>query len=365
MNTDERHIDAGKSDSPLTRADVDQLLRTVENTAQLDLRFQNLQQIDLSYMDLQGVNLQGADLRRAKLRGTNLQGAHLQEADLSEADLDGADLSRAQLGDTDANRVKLHGAKFSYAILRELDLHGFNLTKLDLRHADLNGTDLRGAVLYGADLQEADLSTALLHGPELQGAILHRGVFFHDSREKILPNRLALTQALSEEEQPSPQKEQEENQDKLIQIRRFSPDLKIKIPGNHPGLYGVPIQINNTQIPPEKLEAFAKRVNGMPLLVDAPLQVEAMYFDPHASIEEHSADHPILFLVISGQGSVRIGGPSGEICQIQTGDAILWPAHIDHTVWTDNDSLHAIVINTFSAHEHGTDENTSGEDDTE
>ena len=83
----------------------------------------------------------------------------------------------------------------------------------------------------------------------------------------------------------------------------------------------------------------------MPLLLDADMQVEAMYFDPHASIEEHAADHPVLFLVISGKGTVRIGGPTGETRAIEAGDAVLWPAHIDHTVWTDDEPLDAIVIN--------------------
>ena len=130
-----------------------------------------------------------------------------------------------------------------------------------------------------------------------------------------------------------------------MEIRRFSSDLRRKIPGNHPGLYGVPIQFNRAQVPLEKQEEFARRFNGMPLLLDADLQVEAMYFDSHASIEEHMADHPILFLVISGRGTVRIGGPTGETREIQAGDAVLWPAHIDHTVWTDDDTLSAIVIN--------------------
>ncbi len=130
-----------------------------------------------------------------------------------------------------------------------------------------------------------------------------------------------------------------------MQIRRFSSDLKTKIPGNHLGLYGVLIQMNRAQIPAQKQEEFAKRVNGMPFLLDADLQVEAMYFEPHASLEEHAADHPILFLVISGQGNVRIGGPTGETREIQAGEAVLWPAHTDHTVWTDDEALHAIVIN--------------------
>lgn len=109
----------------------------------------------------------------------------------------------------------------------------------------------------------------------------------------------------------------------------------------------MPIQFPRAQIPPEKQEEFARRVNGMPILLDAELQVEVMYFDPHASMEEYAADHPILFLVINGQGTLRIGGPTGEAREVQAGDAVLWPAHTDHTVWTGNEELHAIVINAF------------------
>ena len=132
-----------------------------------------------------------------------------------------------------------------------------------------------------------------------------------------------------------------------MQIRRFSPDLKRKIPGNHPGLYGVLIQTDRGQISPQQQEELARRLNGLPLLLNADLQVEAMYFERHASMEEHMADHPILFLVISGQGTVRIGGPVGETRAIRAGDAVLWPAHTNHTVWTDDEELHAIVINTL------------------
>ena len=131
-----------------------------------------------------------------------------------------------------------------------------------------------------------------------------------------------------------------------MQIQRFSPDRKTKIPGNHTGLYGVPIQMNRAAIPPDRLEQLALKVKGLPLLLNTDLQVEAMYFDPHAAIEEHTADHPILFLAISGQGTVRIGGPTGETQVVNAGDAVLWPAHIDHLVWTDDEELHAIVINT-------------------
>ncbi len=131
-----------------------------------------------------------------------------------------------------------------------------------------------------------------------------------------------------------------------MQIRRFSADLKSRIPGGHPGLYGVPIVLPQTRLPsdPERLAAFTERVHGLPLALDEPLMVEVMYFEPHATLDEHSADHPIVFLVTAGAGHVRLGGPQGETRQVGPGDAVLWPANVDHLVWTDGEPLEAIVV---------------------
>lgn len=129
-----------------------------------------------------------------------------------------------------------------------------------------------------------------------------------------------------------------------MQIRRFSADLKTKIPGGHPGLYGVPIQLDSTQLPAQNMEELARRVNGLPILLNRPMLVVAMYLEPHASMDEHSSDVPILFLVTRGRGFVRIGGPTGETQSVTAGDAILWPAGLDHKVWTEDETLDAIVI---------------------
>jgi quercetin dioxygenase-like cupin family protein len=131
----------------------------------------------------------------------------------------------------------------------------------------------------------------------------------------------------------------------MIQIRRFSADLKNKLPGGHPGVYGVPIQMDSARLPEERRAAFAERVNGLPILLNCPTQIEALYFEPHASIDEHSAPNPILFMVIGGAGFARIGGPAGETRPLQAGDALLWPAGLDHTVWTEDDPMQAIVVN--------------------
>lgn len=129
-----------------------------------------------------------------------------------------------------------------------------------------------------------------------------------------------------------------------MQIRRFSADLKTKIPGRHPGVYGVPIQFDRADLVTQDMEEISRYLNGMPILLNRPMIVVAMYFEPHASIDEHSSEVPILFLVFGGKGFVRIGGPNGEIRSISTGDAVLWPAGLDHTVWTENEELHAILI---------------------
>ena len=129
-----------------------------------------------------------------------------------------------------------------------------------------------------------------------------------------------------------------------MQIRRFSADLKTKIPGGHPGLYGVPIQLDSTQLPTQNMEELARRVNGLPILLNRPMLVVAMYLEPHASMDEHSSDVPILFLVTQGRGFVRIGGPTGETQSVTAGDAILWPAGLEHKIWTEYETLDAIVI---------------------
>lgn len=129
-----------------------------------------------------------------------------------------------------------------------------------------------------------------------------------------------------------------------MQIRRFSADLKTKIPRGHPGLYAVPIQLDRSQVDMQSTEELSERFNGLPILLNRPMLVVAMYLEPHGSMDEHSAEVPILFLVTSGKGFVRVGGQDGETSPVSAGDAVLWPAGLDHTVWTEDEPLAAIVI---------------------
>lgn len=127
-----------------------------------------------------------------------------------------------------------------------------------------------------------------------------------------------------------------------MRVRRFSPDLKTKVPGGHAGLYAVPIQMDSAEV--ADAAALAARMNGLPILLDRPLAVVALYLDPHGQVDEHQADAPILLLVLAGHGFVRVGGPAGETRAVAPGDAVLWPAGADHTLWTEEEPLRAIAI---------------------
>jgi quercetin dioxygenase-like cupin family protein len=132
-----------------------------------------------------------------------------------------------------------------------------------------------------------------------------------------------------------------------MQVRRFGADVKVKIPGGHPGLYGMLIAMNGEvmRATHPDLDAFAEATHGLPFELQTPALVEAMYFEPHGRLDEHSAPHAILFIVIEGRGTVRIGGPAGETRVVTAGEAVVWPADIDHTVWTGEEPLSAIVVN--------------------
>jgi quercetin dioxygenase-like cupin family protein len=92
------------------------------------------------------------------------------------------------------------------------------------------------------------------------------------------------------------------------------------------------------------VEALAARVNGLPIVLDRPLTVTAMYLDSQGQMDEHQAEAPILLLVLAGHGFVRVGGPAGETRAVSPGDAILWPARQDHMLWTEAEPLEALAI---------------------
>ncbi len=91
-------------------------------------------------------------------------------------------------------------------------------------------------------------------------------------------------------------------------------------------------------------EALAERYQGVPILIDRPVAVVSLFFDPHGEIHEHSTDYPILLIVIGGEGYVRVGGPHATAMKVHAGYAVLWPAGAQHKAWTTDSAMQAITI---------------------
>ena len=185
MNIDV-HSKVDQEDKPLTRADVEDLLRKAGSPDKLDLSGRNLSQINLAGFNLERVNLSGTSLREANLSRANLSRANLSRANLFGANLSGANLSGDNLNGANLNGANLfgahlNGANFSGASFFGAHLFGANLSGANLSgaylsyanlfDANLSGTNLSGANLFGANLWEANLFDANFSGAHLSGAI--------------------------------------------------------------------------------------------------------------------------------------------------------------------------------------------------
>src|SRR5437868_4649906 len=69
MNVDSG-IRTSRADRPLTRADIEQRIQEAGGSNRLDVRGQNLHEIDLHMVDLRGANLSRANLNEAIASGT-------------------------------------------------------------------------------------------------------------------------------------------------------------------------------------------------------------------------------------------------------------------------------------------------------
>ncbi len=131
----------------------------------------------------------------------------------------------------------------------------------------------------------------------------------------------------------------------MTEIRQFGTEMSRPI--QRPDVRGV--QVTAIQLPARiadlmSREELAERYLGVPIILDQPVGVFALFFDAQAEIHEHDAEYPILFLVIGGSGYVRIGGPDAPPEPVQAGNAVLWPANTLHKAWTDNEAMQAITI---------------------
>jgi quercetin dioxygenase-like cupin family protein len=69
--------------------------------------------------------------------------------------------------------------------------------------------------------------------------------------------------------------------------------------------------------------------------------VAELAFGRRAAIEPHTNPNTTWFVVIEGGGWVQVGE---ERARIAAGEAVLWPAGIDHAAWTEHGEMRAFTI---------------------
>ena len=71
------------------------------------------------------------------------------------------------------------------------------------------------------------------------------------------------------------------------------------------------------------------------------LLVVQLHFAPEATIDPHGAPHEIDVLCVSGSGRVSVGE---EESTLQAGQRVVWPAAVEHCLWTEEFELEVIVV---------------------
>lgn len=69
--------------------------------------------------------------------------------------------------------------------------------------------------------------------------------------------------------------------------------------------------------------------------------VTELAFARGARIEAHSNPNTTWLIVIEGGGWVSVGD---ERSRVAAGEAVLWPANVDHAAWTDQSQMRSFVV---------------------
>jgi len=82
-------------------------------------------------------------------------------------------------------------------------------------------------------------------------------------------------------------------------------------------------------------------LTGQPIHVDGRGLIAELAFARGARIEPHANPNTTWFIVIEGGGWVGVGDVRTRVA---AGEAVLWPADILHTAWTEHSEMRAFVV---------------------
>lgn len=134
----------------------------------------------------------------------------------------------------------------------------------------------------------------------------------------------------------------------MVELRDFTPHLTDTELGDSRGLRVNAIQIRRSFAERFAPNELAARFNGMPIVLDEPVSVMAMEFDPNGETGERRSRFPILVVVTHGSGFVRLGGEGADPVAIRAGQAVLWPAGDLFKAWAGEAGMKAIGIECLS-----------------
>jgi len=74
---------------------------------------------------------------------------------------------------------------------------------------------------------------------------------------------------------------------------------------------------------------------------DARGRVAELAFARRATMEMHSSPNSAWLVIVEGGGWVQVGE---ERARVAAGEAVLWPADVEHAAWTEHSEMRAFVI---------------------
>ncbi|GIW08832.1 MAG: hypothetical protein KatS3mg060_3637 [Dehalococcoidia bacterium] len=134
----------------------------------------------------------------------------------------------------------------------------------------------------------------------------------------------------------------------MVEVRDFTPFITDTELGESRGLRVSAIQIRRSFAETFSPDELIARFRGAPIVLDEPVSVMAMEFEPHGETGERRSRFPILFAVTSGSGFVRIGGEHAERVPLNAGQAVLWPTGELFKAWAGESGMTAIGVEYLS-----------------
>ncbi len=82
-------------------------------------------------------------------------------------------------------------------------------------------------------------------------------------------------------------------------------------------------------------------VEGKVLLRRERLAVAMLRFAPEATIDEHAAAWEIDVVCLEGEGMTSV---DGEAAPLRAGQRVRWPAHRQHRLWTEGQTMVTLML---------------------